>query len=129
MDPLQVITAAVASGAAAAAQTTAAEAIKDSYAALKSLVLEKFGKKGDAAEAVKGVETKPTSKPRQEVLREELESAGAGKDQEVVDKATELLKLLESHTPGATGGLVGQINAAGGKVVVIGGDVHGGFKM
>jgi hypothetical protein len=129
MDPVHIIITAVAVGAAAGAKSTAEHAVKDAYAALKSLLLKKFGKKGDTAEAVEKVEAHPGSKARQAVLKEELEAAGAAKDQEVVDKATDLLKLAESSSPGATGGLVGQINAAGGKVVVVGGDVHGGLKM
>jgi hypothetical protein len=47
----------------------------------------------------------------------------------VVDRATEMLKLLESKSPGATGGLVGQINAAGGKVVVFNGPNYGPITM
>jgi hypothetical protein len=129
MDPLQIITTAVAVGGAAGAKATAEHAVKDAYAALKSLLVKKFGKKGDTAGAIKNVEANPESKARRAVLREELEAAGAGKDQEVVDKATDLLKLVESRSPGATGGLVGQIDAAGGKVVVVVGDIHGGFKM
>jgi hypothetical protein len=79
-----------------------------------------FGKQGEIAKAVEGVEGKPESNGRKETLKEELETAGAGRDQEVVDKAVELLKLVESKSPGVTGGLVGQINAAGGKVLVVG---------
>jgi len=56
-------------------------------------------------------------------------AAGADRDQELVDRATEILKIIESKSPGATAGLVGQINAAGGKVVVIGGDNRGNITM
>jgi len=129
MDPLTVITAAVSAGATLALKSTAEQAVKDAYGALKSLILSKFGSKGDTAKAVEAVESKPESEGRKTTLQEELEAAGAGKDQEVVDKATELLKLLESKSPGASGGLVGQINAQGGKVLVIGRDNKGTIRM
>jgi hypothetical protein len=101
-------------------KATLEASVKDAYAGLKGLVLRKLGKQGDVAGAVESVEKKPESAGHKQVLQEELTAAGAGRDQEVVDTATELLKLLEGNSPGITGGLVGQINAAGGKVLVVG---------
>jgi hypothetical protein len=120
MELMTVIVTAVATGAASGLTATAQEAIKEAYTGLKNLILRKFGKQGDTAKAIQDVESKPESNGRKETLKEELTAAGADRDQDVVDKATELLKLLERASPGASGGLVGQINAAGGRVVVIG---------
>jgi hypothetical protein len=119
LEPISIITTAIVLGIAAGAKSTTAQAVRDAYTALRMHLFLKFGNKGEAAKAVKGVEAKPESDARKGMLKEELEAAGAGKDQEVVAHATALLKLLEQHTPGATGGLVGQINAAGGKAVVV----------
>lgn len=118
MDALTIITTALALGAGAGAKAAVEQAVKDTYAALKSLVLGKFGSKGDTAKALESVEAKPDSEARKAVLKEALDEAGAARDQEVADKAAELLMLVEGRSPGATGGLVGQINAAGGTVVV-----------
>jgi hypothetical protein len=128
MDPVSVIVSAVALGAGTALTATVEAAIKDAYAGFKALVVGKFGKHGETAKAIEEVEKKPDSNGRKETLKEELTAAGAHQDQEVVDKATDLLKLLEGKSPGATGGLVGQINAAGGKVLVIGTN-HGRITM
>lgn len=129
MDPATVIVTAIALGAAAGLKPTAEQAIKDAYAGLKALLVARFGKRGDTAKAVDSVEQKPDSNGRKETLKEELVAAGAHRDQELVDRATELLKAVEGQSPGATGGLVGQINAAGGKVVIIAGDNRGNFSM
>jgi hypothetical protein len=129
MHPVQVIVTALSLGAEAGLKSTVEAAIKQAYGGLKALVLRKFGKQGNTANALELVGKKPASTPRKKKLHEELTEAGAGKDQEVVDRATDLLKLLESKAPGVTGGLVGQINAAGGKVLVLHGGNQGTINM
>lgn len=124
MEPLTVIVGALVAGAAAALKSTAEQAVKDAYAGLKRLVLDRCGHKADVAQAVAELESKPDSAGRNATLQEELAAAGVDKDQEVVDRAVALLKQAENQNPGITGGLVGQINAAGGKVVVVGGNVQ-----
>ncbi|MFW6116648.1 MAG: hypothetical protein ACOC6F_02880 [bacterium] len=97
MDPITILVTAVVLGAAAGAKDVAAQAVKDAYAGLKSLIVRKFGGKADVEEAVKGVEKKPESDARKAVLKEELETAEAGQDAEVVKEAKALLRLLEKH--------------------------------
>jgi hypothetical protein len=118
MDPITVIVTALSTGATVALTSTAEQAIKDAYAGLKGLLLRKFGKQGDTEKAVEDVERKPDSNGRKETLKEELTTAGAARDAELVGKATELLELLEKKSPGISGGLVGQIRADGGQVFV-----------
>jgi len=97
MDPLTVIISALTAGAAAAAKDVVAQVIKDGYAGLKTLVVRRFGQKGDVETALEGVEKKPDSEARQGVLKEELEKAGAAQDTEVVRQAQALLALLQEH--------------------------------
>lgn len=138
MDPLTIITTAVAAGAAASAKDVATQAVKDGYAAFKALLLRKFGSKEDVVSAVQGVEKKPESQGRQETLKEELEASGADQDAELVEQAQALFELLKkqglvsgpSYQATVTGG--GAIAqgpgavAAGAGGVAIGGSVHGG---
>lgn len=124
MEPLTVIVGALVHGAAAALKSTAEQAVKDAYAGLKRLVLDRCGNKSDVSQAVTELESTPDSAGLKATLQEELAAAGVDKDQEVVDCAVALLKEAENQNPGITGGLVGQINAAGGKVVVVGGNVQ-----
>jgi hypothetical protein len=98
MEPTTIIATAIVTGAAAAAGDVAAQAVKDGYAALKALVVRKFGGKADVESAIEGVEKKPDSEARQAVLREELEAAGAGQDAEVLRQARELLEAVRPET-------------------------------
>ena len=94
---ITIVTAAVAAGATIATKDLAAQATKDGYAALRALIVRKFGERTDVADALEQVERKPDSKARQGVLMEELEAAGAGRDDQVVQQARALLDLLRYH--------------------------------
>ena len=98
MEPVTAtIVAALVAGAVAATKDVAAQAIRDAYSGLKSLIVRKLGDKADIEDAVEKVEAKPDSKARQAVLEEELETAKASEDAEVMKVAKALLELLEKH--------------------------------
>ena len=122
MEPITVVISALALGAKAAMKPAVKQAVQDAYGGLKTLIVRKFGGRDEALERrLDDHQQDPETyeKPTEKVLT----GVGAADDQGVVDLATELLQLLEQDEPGVTGGLVGQINAQGGKVVVVGGDV------
>lgn len=97
MDPVALLVAALAAGATAAAKDLSTQAVKDGYAKLKTLIVDKFGHKADVGTALAQVEQKPDSENRKGVLREELQAAGAEKDDELLKQAQLLLELLEKH--------------------------------
>src|SRR5215216_5100129 len=118
MDPMTVLLSALAV-IGTAAQPLADQAIADGYAGLKRLMISKFGAKDPNLETtLSQYAQKPTV--WEAPAKDTLETTGAIKDQEVIDRATDLLKRAEWSQPGVTGGLVGQINAQGGRVVVVG---------
>jgi hypothetical protein len=137
MDPISIIIAAIVAGALAATQDVAAQAVKDGYATFKALLARKFGHKPDVADALEKVEQKPDSEARRALLKEELETAGAAQDAEVVRQAQALLDLLKESglAPGPSyqatlsgSGAIAQGKgavAAGAGGVAVGGDVKG----
>jgi len=86
-------------GAGIAATGVVDQAVRDSYAKLKTLVIGKFGKKSDIEDALDRIEKKPDSKARQDMVKEELETSGLSQDDydEVLSQASALLDLLKQH--------------------------------
>jgi hypothetical protein len=137
MDPITMIVTALVAGAVAAGKDVAAQAVQDSYAGLKALVVRKFSEKGNVAGALAGVEKKPDSEIWQTALKEELETAGAAQDAEVVAQARALLDLLKEHGLAAGPSYRAEVHgsgaiaqgegavAAGAGGVAVGGSVQG----
>jgi hypothetical protein len=133
MDSIDLIVTALVTGATAGAGNTAAQAVKDSYAAFKALIQRKFGQESDLLDAIGKVESRPSSEGRKSALKEELQFAKVGDDAEIVTAARQLLGLVQSALPGNTATLSGSgaiaqgagSVAAGRGGVAIGGDVSG----
>jgi hypothetical protein len=114
MDPMSVLLSAL-----AVVQPLGDQVMADAYAGLKALIVRKFGGQEPALEdTLDQYASRPDD--ARGAASQQLKQVGAELDQEVVDAATDLLRQAEAARPGVTGGLVGQINAQGGKVVVVG---------
>ncbi len=136
MDPITLIVTALVAGAALTAKGIGAQAVKDGYAGLKTLIVRKFGGQGDMQDAIEQVEKKPDSEGRKATLQEELLAAGADKDVELARQAQAFLDLLKqpgSYSATVTGsGAIAQgpgAVAAGAGGVAIGGNVDGDITL
>lgn len=128
MEPVSIIVAALVAGAAAAFKDTAAQAIKDAYAGFKALVQRKYG-----GVSVDALERKPDSEAKQLSVREDLTDAGAGADQELLDRAKALLDAVKTHDRAAAAQLnidLDEVEAAYFKLkdAAASGDVNVGVK-
>lgn len=98
MDPVTLILTALASGAKAALTDTAGQLIKDAYAGLKSLVIEKLGAKAKRSEAeylVSKLETSPDATKL--LLEEELKKLELAKDSAIVEASNKVLALTDKQ--------------------------------
>lgn len=114
MEPVSIIMAALAAGAAAGATEVATQAIKDAYEGLKALVLKRLEGKPAAETALVEYEQDPETweKP----LQKSLVEAGAGLDQALVDAAQQMLQLVQPQQV-AQGKYNVQIGTAYGTVI------------
>ena len=94
MDPVTLIVAALVAGAAAGAKDTATAAIKDAYAAFKSLVKKKFRGDSTATGAVEELEQDPDTWTLP--LKKKVAAARLDQDQEIVDAARALIAGAEA---------------------------------
>jgi len=98
MDPITLIVTALATGAAAGLKPTAEKAIQEAYEGIKNLIKRKYKRV-----SVEMLENEPVSKERQKIMKQDLEKTDAGRDEEVLLLAQELLKAIERFDPGSAG--------------------------
>jgi hypothetical protein len=96
VDPVSVIVAALAAGAAAGLKDTAADAVRDAYGSVKRLIRSRY-----SAVDLGPLEGRPESDAKRASLAEDLESAGAGSDEELLALVRELVAAIERHDPTA----------------------------
>ena len=91
---------ALAAGAASGVNEASKNAITDAYAAVKALLIRKFGPKSSLVDAVERVEAHPESAGRKQTLQEEADAAKADQDGEIVAAARELLGRIKALPSG-----------------------------
>src|SRR5260370_7954256 len=92
MDPVTTaIVAALAAGAISAATEAGKKAVADAYEALKALLKKKFGHESELVKSVESLETKPDSTARKSLLQEEVTTAKADQDPDILLAAQALL--------------------------------------
>jgi hypothetical protein len=94
MDPLSSIFAAVLAGAATAMQATVADAVKDAYAALKRIVVERY-----RGVDLTIVERDPTAPDNRRALERQLRDSGASGDVDLLSRAKALLDEVARSEP------------------------------
>lgn len=96
MGVIEIIVAALASGAAAGLKPTAEQVVKDAYAGLKNLITRKY-----SGVDLAPLEKKPDSQTKQGSVAEDLAAAGGAADAELLAKAQALLEAVARHEPAA----------------------------
>jgi len=96
MDPISAaIIAAVAAGLAKGAGDIAQKVLVDGYQGLKNLLARRFGDRSDVVQAVEGLEARPDSAARRDLVVEEVQRSGASNDDELLTAAQDLLARIQ----------------------------------
>ena len=103
MDPLSAaIIAAVTTGLAKGAGDVAQKLLVDGYQRLKALLARRFGNGSEIVQAVQGLEARPDSAARRDLVVEEVQRSGAGKDEELLTAARDLLARIQEDPERST---------------------------
>ena len=97
MDP---ITTAIVAAIAAGVSKVGEQAVVDAYAKLKELLRKKFGARSKVLKAVKELEANPKSAARKDVVKEEVATAKADQDVELLRAAQLLLTAIKTKPDG-----------------------------
>ena len=92
MEPVTLIVTALAAGATSGLKDTAAAAVKDAYAAVKGLITRRYGRV-----ELDSLERKPDSQRKRDSVAEDLEDAGAGDDEELLELARRLVAAVREN--------------------------------
>lgn len=95
MDPVSAIVGALIAGASAALKDTANQAIKDAYAGLKRLLKDTY-----SFASVALIEKQPENITYQRAAEDELKGSNALQDNDVLQKAVDILNAIESSSEG-----------------------------
>lgn len=96
MGVIEIIVAALASGAAAGLKPTVEQTVKDAYAGLKGLIARKYSGVDLAA-----LEKRPDSQVKRDSVAEDLTAAGVAGDAEMLAHARSLLDAIAAYAPEA----------------------------
>ena len=115
MDPITTaVIAAITAGVTGGITDTGKKVIVDAYEALKIMLKKKFGGESDLIKSIEGLETKPESTGRREMLKEEVIATRAEQDLDILQAAQDLLDKLsvqpggEQHIQNAIGSNIAQ---------------------
>ncbi|MFC8529255.1 hypothetical protein [Nocardia sp. NPDC057227] len=128
MDPVTLIVAAVATGAAAGVGDLVKQTIVDSYNGVRRIISNRY----EVIEAdVVSVAAEPEEPLRRQLLAKQLIKVGAGEDTELVSAAQELLRLIADQAPQAAEIVGVQLNRveADGDIEVTDVAVQGGIGV
>ncbi len=114
MDPVSLsISLALVSGIASGLTEIGKDAIADTYNALKTKLLEKFGENSNIPKAISSLEESPNSEIVKANLVKEINKVEADKDSELLEMASFLIELLsrEKNVSTKTQTVKGNYNA------------------
>ncbi len=94
MEPVTIIVAALVAGALSGIKNVGERAIEDTCEGLKALIRDRYRRV-----SVEMLENEPNDESRQDILQKDLIAVGADRDQELLSRATELLKAVREHDP------------------------------
>jgi hypothetical protein len=95
MEPVTLIVSSLAAACGPALRDTAQTAVRDAYQAVKALIARKY-----SSVTLEPLERKPESEAKRTSLAEDLDSAGAGGDSELLALASRLADVVAEHAAG-----------------------------